>query len=440
MRKNVPLHIRLLSRPFLIKSLVALFVRGLGAIAGFFSTLYVARMLGADEAGVYFLAFAIVTAISTVSRVGLDSSVVRFTSIASESGRRQNVAAIIRISVSWVLLASFMLVALLFMGAESIATQVFSKPELGDALGVMLWAIPFISLSVLLASVLQGVRYPEASLFILNIGVPACMLLLMFLFAGVDGARIGLRHVAWIYVVAAVFVLMIAVAATVWAVRVGFWGGVFSSGQLLASCLPLLMVAVMGLFVMWGSQLMAGIFLSAADVAMLAVAQRTSMLTSLILVAVNAVAAPQFAHLYQQKDYGQLKQAALRSVRIMVLMALPFLVGLCVFPQFIMSLFGSDFAAGAVILPILACGQFINVMTGSVGYLLNMTGHERDMRNVMIVTGVFSLLLSYALTLMYGLVGAAIATALSVALQNLFAAHLVKRRLGFNTLTFWRSS
>ena len=71
----------------------------------------------------------------------------------------------------------------------------------------------------------------------------------------------------------------------------------------------------------------------------------------------------------------------------------------------------------------------INVFTGSVGYILNMTHNEKDMRNVVMISGVFSVLTAFGFTAVWGLSGAAWATGLSVMLQNMLAVYYVKLRI-----------
>jgi O-antigen/teichoic acid export membrane protein len=122
----------------------------------------------------------------------------------------------------------------------------------------------------------------------------------------------------------------------------------------------------------------------------------------------------------------------------MLLAAAPVVTLMVCFPHWLMWLFGDEFVAGAPLLRILAIGQFINVATGSVGYLLMMTGHEKDMRNSLLVVAPCSILLSLWLIPLYGATGAAVATALAIAGQNLLAVFWVRRRLGFNTLAIWR--
>uniref|UniRef100_UPI003917263A polysaccharide biosynthesis C-terminal domain-containing protein n=1 Tax=Tamilnaduibacter salinus TaxID=1484056 RepID=UPI003917263A len=87
---------------------------------------------------------------------------------------------------------------------------------------------------------------------------------------------------------------------------------------------------------------------------------------------------------------------------------------------------------------VLAGGQFVNVVSGSVGYLLTMTGHERELRLNMLVGAITCLTLSLLLIPKYEILGGAIATSISIALQNLLGVFQVNRLLGFNTLAIWR--
>ncbi|WP_257297163.1 polysaccharide biosynthesis C-terminal domain-containing protein [Endozoicomonas sp. YOMI1] len=231
------------------------------------------------------------------------------------------------------------------------------------------------------------------------------------------------------------------ISLTWWLRKPGIhWGGVeqFPSATLWQSCLPLWWVAVMGLGVQWAGQLVPAAYVPPEDLAILAVAQRTAMLTSFVLMAVNLVVAPKFAALYKQGKNEQLENIALKATKLMVFFALPIVGFIKIFPERLMWLFGEQYKSGANLLRILALGQFVNVMTGSVGYLLSMSGHERALRNVVFVSGPMAIILALVLTPLYGVTGAAVATAISLASQNLLAVGMVKRRLGFNTLAVWR--
>ena len=79
----------------------------------------------------------------------------------------------------------------------------------------------------------------------------------------------------------------------------------------------------------------------------------------------------------------------------------------------------------------MAVGQFINVATGTVFDILVMSGHERDFRRVTLFSGPLTIILCLTLIPTYGVTGAAIAKAIGLSVQNVFAVFIVKKRLGF---------
>ena len=155
----------------------------------------------------------------------------------------------------------------------------------------------------------------------------------------------------------------------------------------------------------YAGQLVAGAWVDSDQFAQLAVAQRTAMLTSFILTAVNYVVAPKFATLYKKKKLVELENVAKTSVRIMAAIAFPIAVLMLVFPSYIMSVFGEGFSDGKLFLQILVIGQLINVVAGSVGMLLVMSGHEKDLRNSVLFSGPIAIVLAFLLVPIFGATG-----------------------------------
>ncbi|MFT5718160.1 MAG: O-antigen/teichoic acid export membrane protein, partial [Oleiphilaceae bacterium] len=107
-------------------------------------------------------------------------------------------------------------------------------------------------------------------------------------------------------------------------------------------------------------------------------------------------------------------------------------------PAWLMSFFGEEFRVASTALVILALGQFVNIATGSVGYLLSMTGLERKVRDNAFFSAIIGVTLGFVLIPIYGLLGASVATAIAIASQNLLGVYQVRKHLGFNTLKFWQ--
>lgn len=415
------------NRDLLVSSAFAFVIRVVGAVSGFAATFFIARHLGASEAGYYFLAFSVVTVISAFSRAGLDNTVLRFTGSAPDLA----INTVLK-SLQLILLFGAFSTFVLYFFSAYFSETFFSKPELTPVLKNMTLGVIGLSALTISAMALQGLRKVSASIFVINIAVN--LLLIFSLYVVVEMSALQLARVYALSSIAVGFVGF----SLFYLYRPRAEKSAISWRELFASCGPLWIVVIMSQMVQWSGQFMAGAYVSSEALAQLAVAQRTAMLSSFILIAVNLVVAPRFAELYRKNDMAQLERLAIKSVKLISLFALPVIGVMLLFPSFLMSLFGSEFKEGAMLLQILAVGQFINAMTGSVGFLLMMSGHERDMRNVTLISGSLALLLTWLLTAQFSVVGAAIGTAIAVATQNLLAVYFVKKRLCFNTLAVWR--
>jgi O-antigen/teichoic acid export membrane protein len=423
------------SRALALDTLLALVVRLAGAGAGFVMSLVVARTLGAEQSGYFLLAFSIITFLAAVSRAGLDNVVLRQTGAAMPGQDLCRVRQVLGRSLLLAGAISVLVAALLAGLAGPIARDVFGKPQLAPVLSAMAPGLVALALFTLVGMSLQGLHRVVASVSTLNIVTPLVLSAGLLLLV-----RLTAAEAAWLYSAAALLSLLLGL---------GLWWRATASPhahtdepagwrEILTPALPLWIVLVMSQLIQWSGQFIAGAYITPQEIAQLAVAQRTALLTSFILMAVNLVVAPRFAAMHKQGDLDGVRRVALTSVRLMLLVAAPVVTLMVCFAHWLMWLFGDEFVAGAPLLRILAIGQFINVATGSVGYLLMMTGHEKDMRNSLLVVAPCSILLSLWLIPVYGAVGAAVATALAIAGQNLLAVFWVRRRLGFNTLAIWR--
>jgi O-antigen/teichoic acid export membrane protein len=103
-----------------------------------------------------------------------------------------------------------------------------------------------------------------------------------------------------------------------------------------------------------------------------------------------------------------------------------------------MGLFGEDFIQGSDILIILSIGQFVNLMTGLPGCLLQMTGRERLLKRSSIITLLFTIVCLPISIYFYSAIGGAIVSALSLSMHKLMCTYYVKKEFGFNTMCIIR--
>lgn len=408
-----------------------------GAGLGFLTSILLARILGAGGTGIYFLALTIVGIGATIARLGLDNAVLRFASVAYDQDDKASLAALYRQSMGLVFIVGGAVALLIWLAVPHLPLGGEKAAELHAILPLMLFALVPSALIQVQGGFLKAIGKPGLATFVQSVALP------MFLVTGMaviwwQGNAV-LQDIVLLYTAGAAASVLFGMF--VWCRRQpGVWSrqGKFSTRFLLRTSLPLLWVASMSLVMSWTDILVLGLWADSATVGVYGVATRIASLTAFILIAVNSVTAPRFAILYSQDKLEALERLAQRSAGLMLLAALPVIFVLLLLPEQILQVFGTDFVHGAPILRILAFGQLVNVATGSVGYLLMMTGYERLMRNTIIFSAFLNLVGNLILVPLFGAVGAAVSTSFALTFMNLLSFLLVNKKLRINTMGYFR--
>jgi len=204
----------------------------------------------------------------------------------------------------------------------------------------------------------------------------------------------------------------------------------YDSRAWIRSALPFLFIGGMQLINNQTDIVMLGALQGAEVVGIYRVATRAAQLVVFILTAANTVLQPTIAKLYAVRDMQRLQRVVTKSARVVLLISVPIAIVLIVFGRWILLIFGQDFTKGAMALAILSLGQLVNAAMGSVGLILNMTGNERDTARGVAIAAVVNVALNAILIPLWGMNGAATATATSLVVWNLILAVQVVRRLG----------
>lgn len=412
---------------------VAFTVKIFGAVLYFAFNVLLARIFGAEGAGSFFLVLTITTIGATVGRFGLENTLLRFIAVHAGRDDWSAVKGIYLKGMSIAFIISFLLSSLLFYIAPLLAVAVFEKPEITNQLRVMAFAVtPLVFLS-LHVEALKALKRVCDSQLLQGVVIPAIFCVVL---VGI-GRRFGIDGAAYIYVFASFSAALLGIF--IWFRHTPKLRKVtanFAIRRLLDSCVPLFWMQIMAMVINWASIFSLGVWGSKEDVGIFGVALRTAMLTSFILTSVNSVVAPKFSTLYSQGDMCELAMTARKSTLLMITFAAPILFLFLVAPNWVMGIFGNEFKTGGLLLSILAVGQFVNVATGSVGYLLMMTGNERLMRNNTLAAGVLTIILNLLLVPFWGPIGAALATTVSLSVMNISAFYLVWKKIGILTVPF----
>jgi O-antigen/teichoic acid export membrane protein len=210
------------------------------------------------------------------------------------------------------------------------------------------------------------------------------------------------------------------------------------TGRWVRQALPLLWL---GGFYLLNSQvdtLLLGTLRGTKEVAIYNIANRMAELLTFMLIAVGVTIAPTVAELWARGEVARMQRVLRKSVRVVAFVSIPLAIGLVIFGRSVLRIFGPEFAQGYKALVILTGGQLVNTLAGSVGLILVMTNHERDVIIAHALSLCLILSLSSVLIPWWGIEGTAIARSASLICWNVLLVFRVHARLGIQPTPFGR--
>lgn len=399
--------------------------KGLNAIAAFVATALLARHAGPAVVGDYGFAVVTATLIALVAMRGLDFVALREIAGALRQKDSAAAAGILFYAQRWMLVAGL----LLSLGWAALAATTPVAAQLAVDRGALIAAglgIGSAALHKLGLGVLRGIGKPVAGQFFEGFN--------SLLFAGLvaavawQGFAIDARTAVLFFfgcqLVAVAFIwLLIRSAARVWQARTQADGK-----ALTAAGLPMMATQGMQMFSDWLLLALIAGAASAADMGAMRVAMQIVIAITLVLTTGETYLAAKVAGDIRAGRPDLVWSRHRRASLAMLIAFGPLMLVCVIFPEQLLSLaFGPAFVVAAPALAILSLGQASKAITGPVGGLLSMAGHER----VLFLTTTFGVVLLVALALLLvpilGLTGAAIAHATTATVRNI-ANYLGARR------------
>jgi len=413
----------------------SLLVKAGHALLAFAVAVVLARTLGPDGYGVYSFALAIIMLTAIPAQVGVPQLVVRETAKAQANENWGLMRGLWRwgnwaVALFSALALAVVLGILWFMDGDGARVA---------TLAVGIAVIPVIALAKVRGASLRGLRKVVQGQLPESIVRPALLLFLVLVWgAWFVEDELTPQMAMGFYVVAAVLAFVIGA----WLLQRSRPAELseqpapeYQSSAWRKAVIPLAMITGLQLINNYADLIILGVFRSDEEVGIYRAVFQVALLVIFGLQAMNQVLQPHFARLYEQGDMAKLQRLVTTSARAILALALPPVLIFIIFGADLLDwVFGDAFRAGGLALAILAAGQLVNAGMGSVGMLLNMTGHERDtMRGIAVAAG-SNVVLNIILVPPFGMAGAAAASALTLLLWNLLLRHFVNRRLGLETL------
>jgi O-antigen/teichoic acid export membrane protein len=401
-------------------SSVALILNGFAIPLSYATTILIARYYGAEVMGTYFIALSLVGMFSGLSRLGLDTGLLRFSSAIKADRQAGNLKQLVWPAVSLVtVLGGVITLALLISG--DFLSKHFHAPHLPQMLWFVASTVPIILVSRMVAETVRGLGGVKWVVFQEELFSPLIFLILLVGLVWVGQNSLNqAKALGFAYFLKTLLGLGLLAGCAWFIMRPqDLCEGNSSFQELFRYSWPIFLGSAFGTMSSHVDSLALGLFTSPHIVAYYGVAIKIAPIIIFPLLAINAVVPPLFSQFYQTGDLHLLEMVAQTSARWTYFLALPLALLIILLAPELLKFFGKDFAEARFALIVLAIGYLVNAASGSVGFILQMTGHQWQVVRARLIIGVTSFPVIAIMAATLGLNGVALATALAMAGMNI---------------------
>lgn len=412
------------------------------------SNLLLARLLTPQDFGAYLLVVSVVAVGAVLSCLGLNNATVRFVAESTGLGRlartRRTVAVVVGLGISGALVVGLAYYA----GVGGLLGRALGVPALAGLAGLIagwifiaaaqeLFAETFRGFhDVRLATLLGGMTIGDSAGLIMRGLFLACLAGLWFAGGETDLTTIVLIAVSSGTITALVsglFLYFRTASLAAPAEDATAEDGV-RVRNVLGVSLPLLVNNLTLIFLTRADLWIIAAFSSLEQVAVYGVASRLMLLVTMPLTVSNAVLPPVIAELHARGERERLENT-MRPIATLAAVPAALVLGIFVVAggPILGHLYGGFYASGGAILAVLSLGKLAAVWGGSCGLTLQMTGHQKLLMTISIVSGLFFIAGALLVVRDYGAVGVAGVAAASIALQNLLTVLGARAKTGMWT-------
>ncbi len=403
----------------------------MGLLIGYLLIFLISKRYGSEGVGIYTLTISIVTILSIIASMGLNLSILRFIGEFQDE-KIKKLKLLYIYSLEIVTILSLIISFSLYYFASYIATNIFGNDNYKLALEIASFIMPLFALSNINIEYIRGLKHIKVSEYLRSFNRPFINIILLY-FVGFYIMDMLLP----LYTLAIAIIITILLS-TIFIIKsigkiVYCSCDEFNRKKLIKTSLPM-MFSILAGFIMGDLGIyMVEYYMPTSSVGVFAIAMKLSFLISIILITVNNISAPKFSELYWSGERGKLQKLITQSSKMIFLPSLIIGFIIVIFAKDILSIFGDEFIGGVEVLYLLVASQLINSFTGSVGILLNMTGHQKVYKYITLTALFISIILYYYLIPIYGIIGAGVSAMVGSIIINLWAMLYAKIKLGYTT-------
>ncbi|MEW6241355.1 MAG: polysaccharide biosynthesis C-terminal domain-containing protein, partial [Chloroflexota bacterium] len=193
---------------------------------------------------------------------------------------------------------------------------------------------------------------------------------------------------------------------------------------------PATVASILMLLLQWVTRLILGYLRPEAEVGIYQAAYQIATLPAIILIAISTVFLPIIAQLAHDRQFEELNELYKITTKWSLYLSLPVILVICFFPrEWLTLLFGANYSEGDKVLVLIVLSQLINAGTGAVAFMYLMLDKQRSLIWIHVASLLLIVLLNFWLIPLWGVMGAAIGSALGISIANLVQVYYLRIQL-----------
>jgi O-antigen/teichoic acid export membrane protein len=414
-------------------SSISFFLRFGGLAIGYFLTLIIAHLFGAEGLGEYVLAITILRLFTLLAKVGLDTTSIRFIASYAAQKKWRSIFSFRKKVVFILLITSVLSSLLMYFLAIPIAELIHTNYRYIQLNAFFVLPMAFFMVNY---ESLRGLkRIAEFSFFYrVSQGLFSIIAIIM-LYQFFTSEDIPV----YAYLISVLIVSVLSFFSFIYWLNKKSKGKeqavleVKSYSSLLKIAIPLMFAQSVQFIMSWTDKLMLGAMSTPEEVGVYHTAFKLSMFAAVALMSINSIASPKFAEMFSKNDMIGLEKVVRQSTKMIFWTSIPLVIIFFMFPEFLLGMFGEEFKVGVTAFIFLSCGKLFSSFSGSVGNILQMTGNQNILAKILLFAAILNIALNLYLIPRYGINGAALASMICLVVWNSAMVLAVKKKLGFYT-------
>lgn len=413
-------------------ALSAIFVRGLGVVAGFAITLAVGRNWGPEANGVYAIVTQTAIFVAVLVAGGLDVAIVRYFAAAIGRGHRVALASILY--VLGITLALVSVAIVIIQLCRGWLTEFGGLPEISEGLiSLLLAMIAARAFTRVLSGIARAYGYNVFGQAIDGLIIPAIVLgpLMLGLLPDVE-ATLEITAIAGV----------IAVVVGLIVCRTAFDRQTPHTPieqvpirSMLTAAVPLWGLGLALNISDWYGLTIVMAHQGPHDAGLYRVAVQFASAFTIVSVSLFGVYSPRISAAHATGDWRKVAQIASTATRLGTALVLPAGLLLVIAAPHILLPIGSEFVEGSTMMRVAVMGQVLCVALGPPGITLVMIGRERIVFAISVACMLWALLIAPIAAASLGALGVIISLSSANIIRSLAEFFVLRHLTGVNSIT-----